>query len=439
MDEQSVEFILPSWEAEALIENLKPSSLHEIGTKKWFEYHQKLMLLHQQSILEISTLREETVKEWFVNFQKIPILIYEAIQISLWKETVFPVMIGAKGEPSNTFMMYSVFYHESIVVSLLENIVFHSDSVETLEDSALDLIDYTVSKVTDLIFSEKELQASLPENATCLEELIFKRGGMEFDIAMKSISILAYLAGFVEGLPLTVIKRLLSTHDVPYLMTILIEKRPWRKISREGIDVLYMSSWETIKDSEKDKICKIEGQIWIGLRELLLNPKCAPYYPINEFRIAELLKLQKHLHERVLDQIAPLIDLRRWLSYLTVSPPSNTSNPPITVEIIPQIRSSILKKYQKKWKNIAKSQGELFYNNDINHVKGCADILSVAYDVDKMVATAVRHCASCSEIATKKCSKCKSVWYCGRECQVNDWPGHKNKCEEILKSEGAVH
>ncbi|XP_011296730.1 zinc finger MYND domain-containing protein 10 [Fopius arisanus] len=434
MGDESVEYILPPWEAEALIENLRPSSLDEIGMKKWFENHQRLMLLHQQSVLEISTLREEAVKEWFVNFQKIPILIYEAIQISIWKEKVFPVIIGANGEPSNTFMMYSIFYHESLVVSLLENVLFHSDSVETLDDSALDLVDYSIGNVTALIFSETEPQVSLPENASCLEELVFKRQQMQFDIAMKSISILSYLSGFAESLSLAVIKRLMATHDLPYLMTTLIEKKPWRKISKEGEEI-YTSTWEKVKENERDKICKTEGQIWIALRELLLNPKCAPYYPINEFRISELSKLQKYLHERVLDQISPLIDLRRWLGYLTLSPPANNSNPPISVEIIPQIRSSILDKYRKKWKKIAKFQGELFYNNDVNHVKSYAEILSAAYDVDKIVATATKTCALCLQIATKKCSKCKIVWYCGRECQVKDWTTHKDQCEMIKSAE----
>lgn len=71
MTDESIECILPPWEAEALIQNLKASNLEEIGSKKWFEYHQKLMLIHQQSILEISTLREEVIKEWFVDFQKV--------------------------------------------------------------------------------------------------------------------------------------------------------------------------------------------------------------------------------------------------------------------------------------------------------------------------------------------------------------------------------
>lgn len=42
-------------------------------------------------------------------------------------------------------------------------------------------------------------------------------------------------------------------------------------------------------------------------------------------------------------------------------------------------------------------------------------------------------CNKCQKQAYKRCSKCKSVWYCSRECQVGDWPQHKEKCKRITK------
>ncbi|KAL9185028.1 hypothetical protein ACHAXT_002805 [Thalassiosira profunda] len=40
-------------------------------------------------------------------------------------------------------------------------------------------------------------------------------------------------------------------------------------------------------------------------------------------------------------------------------------------------------------------------------------------------------CAVCSAPASKRCTKCKSVWYCGREHQVSDWKAHKARCKVI--------
>ncbi|KAK0081213.1 hypothetical protein PV325_012561 [Microctonus aethiopoides] len=379
-----IDYILPSWESESIIQNLEISNLQDVGTEKWFQYHKKILQLNQQSVLEIRNMREETIKEWFVNYQKIPVLIYEAIQIAIWKQKVFPLIIELNGEPANTFMIYSIFYHENIAVSLMENILFHRDSLESLDDSALDLIDYAVNNITtSIIFVEETVNAE-PLDTSCIGELLYKRKEIEFNIGMMSVAIIGYLASSAEQMPLSVLKRLLMTHDIPYIFTQLIEKRPWKKKNPEGEDMVYTSSWEKQKSNEEDKICKLEGQVWIGLRELLLNPKL----------------------------------------------PEETK-PIICVEIIPQIRSSIINKYKKQWKKLARYQSESLYRKDIEYLQTIAQILSVAYDFDK-INKETKVCARCNDAACKRCSKCKSVWYCGRECQVKDWSSHKSTCDKIM-------
>lgn len=37
-------------------------------------------------------------------------------------------------------------------------------------------------------------------------------------------------------------------------------------------------------------------------------------------------------------------------------------------------------------------------------------------------------CIKCGKPSTKQCSKCLSVYYCSRECQVKDWKSHKLSC-----------
>lgn len=55
----------------------------------------------------------------------------------------------------------------------------------------------------------------------------------------------------------------------------------------------YEASWRKIKANEIGKINKREGQVWFGLRELLLNSKCSPYYEITEHRLSQLSKVIK--------------------------------------------------------------------------------------------------------------------------------------------------
>ena len=40
-------------------------------------------------------------------------------------------------------------------------------------------------------------------------------------------------------------------------------------------------------------------------------------------------------------------------------------------------------------------------------------------------------CANCGKDATQRCSRCKSEWYCSRECQVKRWKIHKELCKTL--------
>ena len=39
-------------------------------------------------------------------------------------------------------------------------------------------------------------------------------------------------------------------------------------------------------------------------------------------------------------------------------------------------------------------------------------------------------CAVCKKVAEKKCSRCKTVAYCSKECQSSNWQMHKKLCQE---------
>jgi hypothetical protein len=47
-------------------------------------------------------------------------------------------------------------------------------------------------------------------------------------------------------------------------------------------------------------------------------------------------------------------------------------------------------------------------------------------------------CALCGAAATKRCSRCRAEWYCGRECQVKHWKQHKTLCEYVVGTMAAA-
>ena len=57
--------------------------------------------------------------------------------------------------------------------------------------------------------------------------------------------------------------------------------------------------------------------------------------------------------------------------------------------------------------------------------------------VEDMENLLKQNCATCHKSADvdvefKRCSRCKSIWYCSKECQVKHWSdGHKSDCMKL--------
>ncbi|XP_075985801.1 zinc finger MYND-type containing 10 [Anticarsia gemmatalis] len=438
-------------ELDMFVESMEPSRIDAIGNQAWVDWHIRLQKLNQQAVLEASSMQEELTKETLISSGKLPVLIYEAICIQVWRTKIYPQIIKLEPAPENTFGIYMVLYHEAAAVGMLETVLFHEDGAHCISDVVVDLLNYVADQLTVLLalinndylrpITIKEMECE-----TILEELERQKRDLQFDIGMRCISIVRYIAEHMEvgGAAASIATNLYKTHDVPSLLTHLLLHEPWQRRDENGeLTTFNFGRWNKPTSEELAQMHRSEAQLWLCLRQLLLEPRLAHYYTIDECRRTAFCRLQAKMTDVMLDQIPPLGDLKVFLCRLAVGDYSSlhnrtngTKNPGCTlIELVPQIKDAYLKKVHKRTKAIAKAQLESFHMDGSEESRVMAKRLLESYTSDAALAmdSGGAKCAKCGDKATKKCSRCKSEWYCGRECQVQQWPKHKELCDQFAK------
>ncbi|CAH0596960.1 unnamed protein product [Chrysodeixis includens] len=438
-------------ELDLFVESMVPSSIDAIGNQGWVDWHIRLQKLNQQAVLEASSMQEELTKETLISCGKLPVLVYEAICIQVWRTKIYPQIIKLEPAPANTFGVYMVLYHEAAAVGLLETVLFHEDGAQCISDVVVDLLNYAVDQLTALLalinndylkpVTTKELECE-----TAIDELERQKRDLQFDISMRCISIVRYIAEHMDvgGAAASISTNLYKTHDLPSLLTHLLLHEPWKKNNDKGeLQTFNYGRWSKPSEEELSQMHRSEAQLWLCLRQLLLEPRLNHYYTIDECRRSAFCRLQAKMTESILDQIPPLGDLKMFLCRLAVGDYSSlhnrtngTKNPGCTlIELVPQIKDAYLKKVHKRTKTLAKTQLELFHMDGSDESRDMAKRLLESYTSDTALAldSGGAKCAKCGDKATKKCSRCKTEWYCGRECQVQQWPKHKELCDQFAK------
>ncbi|XP_037934957.1 zinc finger MYND domain-containing protein 10 homolog [Teleopsis dalmanni] len=456
-------FVNPE-ELDYFVESLRPFPVREVGNAKWLEVHEMIIKLSQQATLEAIEHREEEVREFLCMAHKLNVLVHEAYCIFLWKTRVLPHLLEIDPNPQATFLIYTVLFHEAAVISLLDTTLFHSSACEVLKDSAIDLVDYCAQGVAQLIglvsMGYHENETNLDVDEAVLTELERQKRDIIYKIGLRCISILNYLADNTVSLPLSATRRMVVTHDVPWLMTEVLHFRPWQKQTKNGVQKIIDDKWKPIPIADMSEVTKHEAHAWFCLRQLLFNKAIMQNYEFNSERCKQLSKCQGLLNDIVLDQLPPLIELKQFLCQLSVTAVSNDSKSNLLLEEVPEICENLIKESEHDggFLAIAQAQENIFLCNDKNKIMEMAKCLSNAYSTDLLVEYEQRieetekhgdnitldtrndadisenklslFCAKCAGHATKKCGKCKNAYYCSRACQQADWPNHKGTCVE---------
>ncbi|XP_042360814.1 zinc finger MYND domain-containing protein 10 isoform X2 [Plectropomus leopardus] len=395
-----------------------------------------------QAILNASAMHDEFIKELLVSYGKIPVLVHEMILIEVWKHKVFPILCQLQDfNPKSTFHLYMVIHHEVTIINLLETIMYHKDSCEAADDSVLDLVDYCHRKLT-LLASKATTERTATHDkhnltggaaVSNIEELQMQSAVLEFEISLKAVSVLRYITDHTESV--SVINRMLCTHNLPCVLVQLIDCCPWSRYKEGEVEKYINNRWQKIPVEDHLKMTKLDGQVWISLYNLLLKEDCQRKYEFNNFNKNQILKLRGFLTEVLVDQLPNLVELQRYLAHLAVSDPAPPKKT-LILEQIPEIWNHIVRENSGKWKAIAKYQVKETFNPSESDLRLQAKRLAETYNLDVMeiLLPEKPKCGSCGKEATKRCSRCQGEWYCHRECQVKHWPKHKRACQLMAEA-----
>ena len=434
--------VLTNMEAEEIIsKQLKLLNLEDYGGQTFLKQHSLLEKLNMQALKNALMGGEDFILETFVTYEMIKPLIGELFICNQFRNFIYP-KIKSEIVKRSSLKTYICLYHEAVVINLLENFFFHLTACQASEDLIIDVIEYCYTKVTKLLNVNKKYSKLSDEEKLSLkdqEDIECKSEEIDFSIAMACLSILRYFTDHLVNLSFPIRNHLLNVKDIPLILIPIMESKPWIKErkSKEGktyTEIFDNNQWVKINSNENVvvKIPKIEAQIWISMFNILMNTDNNKKYEITEFRKSNLIRLRKYMNESLYDQIPPLQHLFRALEEISLMEFSAVPNSnPFIVEMIPSVYNKKLS--EEEAQRISKIILEYFPTDPAKYKKDM-EIISDVYSWNNLeYFMEDPKCASCGKDAANRCSKCKSEWYCGRDCQIKRWKLHKEFCGKMAE------
>jgi predicted Zn-ribbon and HTH transcriptional regulator len=415
--------VLTQFEAESMVQNLEKINMADMCSEKFIKHHAILEKLNMQSVKNALTGGEEYIMEYFVTYEKIKELIEELFITNSFKMHIYPLL---RDQICGKFSMktYIAMYHEAIIVNILENFFFHLTACQAADEYIVDILEYAYNKLTRLV-NRKPLEVNKDITKISPEEDMDKKiDEIDHTISLACISILRYITDHITHLGFPVINHIQNVKDIPMLLVAIMECKPW--LRKNDVEVYENNRW--VKNTLGAKLPKLEGQVWITLFNLFMNQDNTKKYEITEFRRSNILRLRRYMNDQVFDQIPPLQQFYRSLEELSLMNVSSTlTNNPFVVEVIPRL-INIKYDYESYAKKILKENyRDDTYKRELEIISDIFEVENLEYFMDDP------KCANCGKDATNRCSRCKSEWYCGKDCQVKRWNLHKEICKNIAE------
>jgi len=467
--------LMTQYESEEIIsKRINEISFETIGSGEFIQHHAYLNKLNMQEMKNILTGGEDIIMTQFIDNDKLKLLIKELYTVNTFKEKVYPT-IKDKIIKLCSIKSYFILYHEAVLVNLIENFLYSITACQAAEDYLVDVIEYAYKMISkyvaykmknpddtlnygnnsslfgnnsalndDLSLEEKikKINEQVKDKENDIKEMDEKYREIEFGIAMSCINILRYISDHLENLPFPVRHHMMNVKDVPVLFVTLMELRPWRRKvlkyndknkKKEEVQEIYgNNNWTSLMEH---KFPKLEAQVLITVYNLVMNQDNNKKYEITEYRQNQLLRLRKYFSEDLYDQIPQMMNLYRSLENMSLMTYGNTLTVnPFIVEMVPILSGNkMFKLTDEEIKKIGNHVVVNYFENlnkeklakELEPVNEIYNLDNIEYFMEDPV------CAQCGKLANSRCSRCKSEWYCSKECQIKRWKEHKTVCKTL--------
>merc|ERR1711959_673086 len=434
--------VMDTYECEHVVEQLHPHEPKTIGTLQWIEQHCALDRLNVQAHQSVANQTDEFVVEALITFDKLPLLLHELVLIETFKAKELPVMKEDLENLRSGFKPYLLMYQEAMLANLIEVSLFSEVATQAVgENGLVELVDWCTRK-THYLNSMTRNEIDEPHRKKTAKEYAEEEGAdhakqrreLEFQCCMTALSILRFLSERMTKLDLGVMSRMITPNDVPMQLVPLLDLHPWTWQCKEDgkYKTFQDGKWQPMPDGDFLRLNKIQAQVWLTLYNMIMEPTMRQKYDINSHRKGVIVDLRKHFNTVLIDQLPVLGDLQRTVEELNMmTAPEAAEQSFFVLEQVCTMREGLIK---QDWDEIIKFMREVVFNEtEESHkaeVKRLAEWYN-SFDVETFLEDP--KCAKCGAPAEKRCSRCKNEWYCGRECQVAAWEGHKPVCDIVCR------
>eukprot|EP00474_Spongospora_subterranea_P004847 CRZ05305.1 hypothetical protein [Spongospora subterranea] len=388
---------------------------------------ESLEKLKVQACQEALSRHDEIVVDTLMGTNKLPVLIHRLITLEAFRHNILPEFFKSDIDDVTAIKLYLILYQETTVFTILLTSFYQLSAIESVMDFLVEICDYCHRRLltlnSGLSYPDGEHNRSSMELEPVLARLNRQKRTMEFGLCADAISMIRLISDHIDSLPLGLVTRMLNRQDILLSLVTVLDSGVFNRREEGKVEKFSDQEWRPVQGNDQFKLTRLEGNIWIAIYNFTMSPTCRQKFELDEYRLETLLKLKRFFNEILIDQLPMLEGVWRTVEQLSIAglPNNSWKSSGLLIEQVADIYASTL---GLNYSDIAVQLFEKFFKPE--HIK--SELSQMADFFDEESYSTINKCMNCSRDADKRCSICKKVWYCSRQCQVDAWPNHKTDC-----------